>query len=339
VRSRAKHLLVALFSLSILFLALLLGFGLHFANWSQTPVNLAGDANFEFASGSSLSTLSVQLTKAKLIDEDYGQFYVRVLGQMLGVSGNLRAGEYLLRSDMSPQDILEMLAAGDVVTHDVVIVDGLTTMELIEQLKNDDRLVSPEGLLDCGDIAELVELNLPFTEGVFLPETYQVRRGDSVLGVLVRAHDHLNEALKDAWATRQFDSPVETPEELLILASLIEKETGQASERGRISQVFHLRLKTEMRLQTDPTVIYALGSDFDGNIRRADLRIDSPYNTYRHKGLPPTPIALPSMSSIKAAAQPDEGEYLYFVARGDGSSQFSKTLAEHNKAVREFQLK
>ena len=336
MRSVARHLLVALF---VLLVFLLLGFALHFANWAQSPINLTDDANFEFASGSSLASLSVQLSQSKVVNKGYGQLYVRVLGRVLGVSGNLKAGEYLFRPGMSPEDVLEILASGQVVTHDVVIIDGLTTQELIEQLQNDDRLVSLLGLSDSVSLRSVIELALPFTEGVFLPETYQVRRGDSVVEVLTRAHDHLSNALQDAWTARRFDSPITSPEDLLILASLIEKETGRADERGRISQVFHLRLKRKMRLQTDPTVIYALGSDFDGNIRRADLRIDSPYNTYRYKGLPPTPIALPSLGSIKAAAQPDEGDYLYFVARGDGSSQFSTTLAEHNKAVREFQLK
>lgn len=336
MRSSARHLLVALFGLLVF---LFLGFALHFANWTQSPINLTEDANFEFASGSSLASLSVQLSQSKVVNERYGQLYMRVLGRVLGVSGNLKAGEYLFRPGASPEDVLKILASGQVVTHDVVIVDGLTTQELIEQLQSDDRLVSVVGLSDSANLGSVIELDLPFTEGVFLPETYQVRRGDSVFEVLTRAHEHLIDALQDAWTARQFDSPITSPEDLLILASLIEKETGRADERGRISQVFHLRLKCKMRLQTDPTVIYALGSDFDGNIRRADLRIDSPYNTYRYKGLPPTPIALPSLGSIKAAAQPDEGNYLYFVARGDGSSQFSTTLAEHNNAVREFQLK
>ena len=183
-----------------------------------------------------------------------------------------------------------------------------------------------------------LDLDLPFTEGAFFPDTYFVPKGASDLSVLQRAHDALLVQLQSAWNSRGPDLAIETPAQALVLASIIEKESDAPEDRRQISQVFHLRLKKNMKLQTDPTVIYALGESFDGDIRRRDLRVDSPFNTYRYKGLPPTPIALPSRASIDAAVNPADGDFLYFVARGDGTSQFSRTLEEHNAAVRRYQL-
>jgi UPF0755 protein len=164
-------------------------------------------------------------------------------------------------------------------------------------------------------------------------------KGTKVSDVLLLAQQAMSEKLDYAWRQKNSLAELATPEELLILASIIEKESAEESDRRTISQVFHNRLRLNMRLQTDPTVIYALGDSFDGDIRSRDLRVDSPFNTYRVRGLPPTPIALPSLNSLLAAAQPTDGDYIYFVARGDGTSQFSRTLEEHNSAVRRFQLK
>ena len=199
------------------------------------------------------------------------------------------------------------------------------------------RRGAESSILRLEGLAGELELQLPFIEGAFFPETYFVPRGASDL-VLQRAHDAMMENLMNAWQNRGADLGLDSPEQALVLASIIEKESDSLSDRAQISQVFHLRLKKNMKLQTDPTVIYALGERFDGDIRRRDLTVDSPFNTYRYRGLPPTPIALPSLASIEAALHPAEGDYLYFVARGDGSSQFSRTLKEHNAAVRQYQL-
>jgi UPF0755 protein len=179
---------------------------------------------------------------------------------------------------------------------------------------------------------------VPFAEGYFFPDTYLVVKGTKVSDVLIMAHKAMTTKLDAVWQQKNSRMVLATPEELLILASIIEKESGQKSDRRTISQVFHNRLQRNMRLQTDPTVIYAIGDEFDGDIRSRDLRMDSPFNTYKVKGLPPTAIALPSYDSLLAAAQPSTGDFLYFVARGDGTSQFSRTLSEHNAAVRKFLL-
>ena len=176
-------------------------------------------------------------------------------------------------------------------------------------------------------------------EGRFLPETYQFPRGSTDLEFLRRAYLGMEQALAEAWERRAKDLPLDSPYEALILASIVEKETGLASERARIAGVFVRRLKRGMRLQTDPTVIYGLGEGFDGNLRRKDLRTDTAYNTYTRQGLPPTPICLPGLDAIEAVLHPDEGNSLYFVARGDGSHEFSDTLKAHNRAVRKYQLK
>jgi UPF0755 protein len=187
--------------------------------------------------------------------------------------------------------------------------------------------------VDVHTLLEVLGLPAGHAEGMFFPDTYRFVRGDSDADILRRAYARMENVLRQAWAERREGLPYETPYEALIIASLIEKETGLESDRSAISQVFVRRLELGMRLQTDPSVIYGVGDTFDGALRRTHLREDTPYNTYRHHGLPPTPIALPGARSIAAALHPAEGEYLYFVSRGDGTSKFSYTLEEHNDAV------
>lgn len=310
----------------------------HFVSWANNEMSIDQPVTINFARGDSLSRITQELVRMQNLQPDYGPLYLGILARWQQTSNQLQAGEYELQPGISPIGLLEKLARGEVKTHDVVITDGLTTAETVQQLQSDERLRPIAEFNEMAELADHLDLKFPFTEGVFLPETYQVRKGDGVVTVLQRAHDDLWLTLTEAWQVRTFESPISTVEDLLILASLIEKETGVSEERGQISQVFHLRLTKQMKLQTDPTVIYALGADFDGNIRRCDLKVDSPFNTYKHYGLPPTPIALPSKLSIQAASQPSPGDFLYFVAKGDGSSQFSRTLDAHNQAVREYQL-
>ena len=320
-----------LFLLTLCVGSLLVGWIWH---WSGTPLaTMTHERLFVLRPGQSFSSFLSELTQAGIIDSPV---LLRVLAEWRGDTTRLQAGEYLVPAASTPESLLDLLVSGDVVTHRVRIADGVTTEVMLEALNGNPLLSNP---LELNDLTGSLGIEVPFIEGIFLPETYSVIRGDSVGSVLARAHADLQGVLESAWLRRNDACEAEDKWQLLILASIIEKESGFEPDRRQISQVFNRRLHLGMRLQTDPTVIYALGDAFDGDLRRRDLRFDSPFNTYVARGLPPTPIALPSVASIEAAAQPADGDFLYFVARGDGTSQFSRTLEEHNAAVRKFQLK
>jgi len=245
----------------------------------------------------------------------------------------LKVGEYRLEPGLTPQALLKALGSGDVVQYRFTIVEGWTFRQLQAALATDEILgpgftAGPDDVLPDG-----IDSDWPHPEGQFLPETYVYTRADNAFDVLQRAHQALTEQLTEAWEGRIDGHPVNTPYELLILASIIEKETALEAERTLISGVFVRRLNTGMRLQTDPTVIYGLGESFDGDIRRRDLQTDTPYNTYTRHGLPPTPISLAGAASLQAAAQPAPGDALFFVANGQGGHTFSVTLEEHQRAV------
>lgn len=262
----------------------------------------------------------------------------RLLAREMGAAGRLQVGEYAIDPGMTPRDILAALRDGRVVRHAFAIIPGRTFRELRAALARESLL--EQEIEDLDDGAVMAALGQPdqHPEGRFLPETYHYTRGDSDLDLLRRAHAAMQEALDAAWATRSDDSVLGSPDELLTLASIVEKESGIASERPRVAGVFERRLRIGMKLQTDPTVIYGLGSAYDGNIRRRDLDTDTPYNTYTRGGLPPTPIAMPSAGALEATANPIDDGALYFVALGDGSGRhaFSRTLAEHNAAVARY---
>lgn len=262
----------------------------------------------------------------------------QLLARRLGAAGRLHVGEYALAPGMSARDVLINMRDGRVVRHRFTLVEGWNIRELRAALRATERLRPDSAALD--DAALMAELGHAgvHPEGRFLPETYFYTRGDSDLDLLRRANQALERALDEAWAARAENLPLRSREEALVLASIVEKETGIAEERPLIAGVFVRRLRLGMRLQTDPTVIYGLGEAFDGNIRRADLQADTPYNTYTRDGLPPTPIAMPGVAALRAATRPAEGDALYFVAVGDGSGRhvFSRTYAEHNAAVREY---
>jgi UPF0755 protein len=255
-----------------------------------------------------------------------------------GADQQIKHGEYRLLAPLTGAGLLDLLRSGRVIQYQVTLPEGISLQQALAVLASQEYLVS--GLEGPAD-PRLQELVKPYThaEGLFFPDTYHFSRGTTDLQLLQRAHRKMVEVLEREWQARAADLPYESPYEALIMASIIERETGLPEERDQIAGVFVRRLQAGMRLQTDPTIIYGLGEGFDGNLRRADLEDESNlYNTYRRDGLPPTPIALPGLASIRAALHPAPGNTLYFVARGDGGHQFSATLAEHEAAVRKFQL-
>ena len=263
----------------------------------------------------------------------------RLIGRLQPVS--IQVGEYLLAPPMKPADFLKLLGSGRVVQYRFTIVEGWDWIQLLEALAADPVLIQtigePVHPAEVEVIAEAFDApGLEHAEGWFLPETYFFTRGERDVDILRRAHQAMKQALTEAWAQRALALPIESPYELLILASIVEKETALDDERGQIAGVLARRLQRGMRLQTDPTVIYGMGDAYDGNIRRRDLRTDTPYNTYTRHGLTPTPIALPGRKSLMAAANPSDGDALYFVANGDGGHTFSATLEEHEAAVRKL---
>lgn len=262
----------------------------------------------------------------------------KLLAFRMAALPRLQAGEYALSPALTPEAILRKLVEGDVLRHRFTLVEGWSMRELRAALAADPVLQNDlEEWDDAALMARLGRPGLP-TEGRFLPETYLFVRGDGAIGLLGRAATAMDTALAETWAGRQPGLPLASPDELLTLASIIEKETGKAAERPEIAGVFVRRLRLGMRLQTDPTVIYGLGAAFDGNLRRRDLRTDTPFNTYTRAGLPPHAIAMPGRAALQAAAHPADGESLFFVSRGDGSHHFSRTYAEHREAVRRYQL-
>lgn len=249
----------------------------------------------------------------------------------------IRAGNYEIRTGTTPQQLLRMMVRGDESLSVVRLIEGWTFRRFQSELAQSEGLVhESQGMSDSAIMAAIGSPGL-LPEGQFFPDTYAYAKGTTDLAVLKRAHHAMRRQLEVAWQQRQPNARVHTLEQALILASIIEKETGLAGDRAMISSVFHNRLRIGMRLQTDPTVIYGLGDAFDGNLRRIHLQTDTPFNTYTRAGLPPTPIAMPGKSSLIAAVQPATSKSLYFVARGDGGSVFSENLNDHNQAVNQYQ--
>jgi len=303
------------------------------------PLAFDGDSHILMVErGSSLSTLARRLASEGLTSSALPlQIHAR-----LAVSGKIHAGEYRIDQGDNLLDLVDKLLRGDVVLHRVTFPEGRTLAQWLDIIAA-HPLFADAPPPDKTVLAEFVAAEVgadgaASAEGWFFPDTYSFPRSRSPLEILRDANRLMKETLADEWGGRAADLPLDSPYEALILASIIEKETGIAAERGRIAGVFIRRLKLGMRLQTDPTVIYGLGEQFDGNLTRQHLAEENPYNTYRIPGLPPTPIANPGREAIHAALHPEEGTELYFVARGDGSHQFSDTLAEHQRAVREYQL-
>lgn len=262
----------------------------------------------------------------------------QLLARQLDAAGKLKVGEYALDPGITPRTLLQNMRAGRIIQYRFTIVEGWNFRQLRAALDAATPLLHQTRQLDDAALMAAIGHAGQHPEGRFLPETYLYVRGDSDLDVLTRAYEAMARALAAAWAERAADLPLTTPDQALILASIVEKETGIAEERAQIAGVFIRRLRLGMKLQTDPTVIYGIGSAYDGNIRRRDLATDTPYNTYTRSGLTPTPIAMPGRDALQAALHPAPGDALYFVALGDGSGRhvFSATLAQHNAAVRQY---
>ena len=262
----------------------------------------------------------------------------KLLARKLGAAGKLQVGEYALEPGIDPEKLLLAMRDGKVVRRKFTIVEGWSIRDVRAALAKVDLLEHASKDMDDAALMRALEHAGEHPEGRFLPETYAWVRGDRDLDLLRRAHDAMDEALDAAWRSRAEGLPIKSKDDALVLASIIEKETGIAEERPAIAGVFVRRLKIGMRLQTDPTVIYGMGAAYAGNIRRSDLTTDTPYNTYTRDGLPPTPIAMPGAAALRAATHPADGDALYFVAVGDGSGRhvFTRSLDEHQDAVREY---
>ena len=301
-----------------------------------TPVKLPMTPyDFTVHQGSGLKTVARQLAADGVLPE--GETFW-ILGRMAGKGRSIQAGTYRLERPMTPLEIIDKLARGDVMFAEMRFVEGTTLSQWLAQLAAQPLVKQTLAGKTGAEIRALLGNGSEPLEGWLFPDTYRFAPGAADLDILKRAHAAMKKRVADAWEARDASVPLKTPYEALILASIVEKETGQASERPMIASVFANRMQRGMRLQTDPTVIYGMGERYDGNIRKRDLTTDSPWNTYTRDGLPPTPIAMPGAASLKAALHPAQSNYLYFVARGDGSHEFTRSLEEHNRAVAKYQL-
>ena len=333
-------MLKTLFKISgvlLIFASLALGWAImdmrHFLN---TPLEFGGDGvRYVIKPNDSVHSIANSLQSRGILRKPY---YLIGLAKWQRVAGKIKVGEYQIPAMIKPDDLLALFVSGDVIQHSLTLIEGWTFDQVLKAVNDSEHLTHTINEYSTEEIMDRLGLAGEHPEGRFYPDTYHFTHGTTDIDFLKRAYKQMEKILAKQWEKRAKDIAIKTPYEALILASIIERETSVDSERWQVSGVFSRRLKRNMLLQTDPTVIYGLGKEFDGNIRRRDLRRDTPYNTYVHKGLTPTPIAMPSEKSIEAALHPDNGKTIYFVAKGDGTHYFSETLQEHNAAVRKYQL-
>lgn len=301
----------------------------------NAPIELKNDpVEFHIAPGSGLRAAARDIAAAGVQIEPW---LLVILGRGLGVDTAIKAGSYEVTAGITPLDLVRKLTQGDVTQTDLTFVEGMTFRQMRDRLDAHSDLRHDSRGLPEQEILGLIGAIERTAEGLFFPDTYLFAKQSRDVDVLARAYRAMQKHLAREWEGRVQGLPYETPYQALIMASIVEKETGREQDRAMIAAVFVNRLRQRMLLQTDPTVIYGLGARFDGNLRKRDLLADGPYNTYTRTGLPPTPIAMPGLASLQAALHPARSEALYFVARGDGSSQFSRTLEEHNQAVNRYQ--
>ena len=290
--------------------------------------------SFSLTQGSSLTSAARQMRQAGLLSNDWMFVW---LARVLQKSTSIKAGNYQLENSVTPLELINIITKGQVMQEKLAIIEGWTFRQLRIALNDSPAIVHDSAELSEPEI--LLRLNVPekHPEGLFFPDTYYYISGTSDLALLKRAYQTMQTHLQKSWEGRATNLPLKSPYEALILASIVEKETGQVADRNMIAAVFINRLRKGMMLQTDPAVIYGVGQKFDGNLRSRDLATDTPYNTYIRTGLPPTPIALPGLASLQATLHPESSDALFFVSRGDGSSEFSETLTQHNRAVDRYQ--
>jgi UPF0755 protein len=290
----------------------------------------------EIPRGTSLRVVVAELEKAGL-NVKRREFVL--LTRAFGRERDIKAGNYLLSRAPTPLELLEKLTRGDVMQAEARLIEGWTFTQFRNALDAHPDLKHDTKGLDDAEVLKRLQAPEPHPEGLFFPDTYLFAKGSSDVAVLRSAYRAMQRHLKAEWDARQQDVPYKSPYEALIMASIIEKETGAAAEREQIGGVLVNRLRIGMRLQVDPTIIYGLGPSFDGNLKKKHLLEDAPYNTYTRAGLPPTPIAMPGLASLRAAMRPAKTDAMFYVSRGDGSSQFSRNITEHNRAVTKYQLK
>ena len=300
--------------------------------YASHPLSVAGDrVEVTVARGATMRQAAERFSEAGVEVSPLALYWLARLG---GHAKHIKAGSYAIEGGITPRGLIDKLVRGDVVLSEIAFIEGWTFAQLRSALDGHPDLIHDSKGVENDALLMLIGATETHPEGLFFPDTYR----SSDLDVLRQAYAEMQTRLMDAWAKRAPDSPLASPYDALILASIVEKETGRGEDRPLVASVFINRLRSGMMLQTDPTVIYGIGESFDGNLRRRDLTADTPYNTYTRSGLPPTPIAMPGLASLEAVLNPPESDYLYFVAKGDGSSYFSRNLDEHNKAVRRFQL-
>ena len=304
--------------------------------WARDPLVAAGGTPVEF-SISPGSGLRAAMKQAHAGGVPAPPLLMEFLARGMGKGGVIKPGSYRLQPGTTPLGLLDMLVKGNTIRESITVIEGWTFEQMRAELAKQKYLKQDSASLNLEQLLERVAPGFPHPEGIFYPDTYVYERGSSDLQIYQQAHQQLMKKLEQAWAARAANLPYDNPYEALIMASIVEKETGKPADRTRIASVFINRLRRGMLLQTDPTVIYGMGDRFDGNLRKQDLQTDTPYNTYMRPGLPPTPIALPGRAAIDAALNPAQGADLYFVARGDGSSEFSENLDDHNRAVNRYQ--
>lgn len=307
--------------------------------FAEAPMELPKTGiDYTLKPGTSLRSFAQEMEQQGYIRSS---IYLRVIARWTGQGKKIKAGEYHIQPGTNPTQLLKQLVAGEVTTYNITLVEGLTFRQMMKHIGENRALShSLQGLSDEQIMTKLGYAGV-HPEGRFLADTYNFPKGGSDIELLQRAYKAMQDLLSKEWEAREPSIPLKNPYEALILASIVEKETALAKERPQIAGVFIRRLNKGMRLQTDPTVIYGMGEKYKGNIRRKDLRTDTPYNTYTRSGLTPTPICMPGKEAVRAVMHPAPGKTLYFVARnlGDGSHQFSETLKQHNEAVRKYQLK
>lgn len=311
---------------------------LQYEQFIKQRVSDTAPASFEIKKGSSIKRVAAELD-AKNIIKPAWQF--QLLAKITQQDTKIKAGEFAIEPGMSAQDVLDRFTSGKTISYSTRIVEGFTFRELAKKIQADPNLVHTLSDEDYqyDKIMAKIGSDEKNPEGWFFPDTYNYPRGTTDVEFLARSHKMMKQYLSEQWEQRSAEVPLKNPYEALTLASIVEKETGVAAERPLIAQVFQNRIRKGMMLQTDPSVIYGMGERFKGNIRKSDLKRDTPYNTYTRTGLTPTPIATPSADAIKAVMHPEPTKAFYFVARGDGTSHFSNTYREHRKAVIKYQLR